>query len=451
MRKLTIKIDHVDKIEGHAGFVGDIINGDIKKAKFEVQMGIRLFERILVSRNYEDVPIIASRVCGVCPVVHYLTALKAIEDAFGVKLKKEAVLLRKLLMLGQVIQSHSLHTYFMSLGDFFGVKNNLDLARKFPKWTDDALEIRDFGNELIFAIGRRSIHPVACCVGGFRKEPDVGKLKKLYQEIDDVLSKAKNLALFFFKLKYPKFSRQTEFIALTQPDEYAIYDGQLVSTGGMKVLAKNYEKMIYESQVDEVKRVRKRDGLALKSGLQDIGSPAFRQRQNSTLMTGALARLNINHKKLNAAAKSVLKKSKIKFPSYDTFHNIFAQTVEIAHCLEESKKLLSQCLDLLTIDNKSRQKDFLEKINTKYKIKAGKGFALMEAPRGTLYHAYQIDKQGKITWANIITPTATFINNLEEDFKAYLPEIKKLEKTEREQKIKMLIRAYDPCITCSVH
>ncbi|MEW6408263.1 MAG: Ni/Fe hydrogenase subunit alpha [Patescibacteria group bacterium] len=431
MKKLTIKINHVDKIEGHAGFVGDIINGDVAKAKFEVQIGIRLFERILLGRNFEDAAIITARVCGVCPVVHYLTALKAIEDALGIKLKKEIIILRKLLMLGQIIQSHSLHTYFMSLGDFFGLKNNLDLAKKFPKWTNDALAVRDFGNELIFAIGRRSIHPVALRVGGFRREPDIKKLQKLSQEIDEIITCAKNLSLFFSKLKYPKFFRQTEFIALTQPKEYAIYDGQLISSGGLRVAARNFEKMIYESQVDEVNRIKGKD--------------------NQTFMAGALARININHKKLNSSAKSILKKSKITLPSYNTFYNIFAQTVEIVHCLEEAKKLFAGCLTLFAVAKKNRQDNFLEKFNTKYKIKAGKGFAQIEAPRGTLYHTYQIDKNGKITWANIITPTAIFINNLEEDLKIYLPNLKKLSSAERERKIKMLIRAYDPCITCSVH
>lgn len=431
MKKLTIKINHIDKIEGHAGFVGHIINGDIKKAKFEVQMGIRLFERILLGRNFEDAAVITARVCGVCPVVHYLTALKALEDALKVKVKKEVILLRKLLMLGQVIQSHSLHAFFMSLSDFFEMTNSQQLVKKFPKWTDDTLEIRDFANELIIAIGRRSIHPVACQVGGFRHVPDFGKLQKLYQDCSEILGKATNLALFFSKLKYPNFSRQTEFIALTSPKEYAIYDGQFISTGGMKVLAKNYEKMIYESQVDEVNRVR--------------------GKNNQTFMAGALARLNINNKKLNPGAKSILKKAKINLPSFNTFHNIFAQTVEIVHCLEEVRKLIRQCLTFSSVAQKSRHEKILEKINTKYKVKAGKGFAQMEAPRGTLYHAYQIDKNGKVAWANIITPTATFINNLEEDLKAYLPDIKKLSKSQRERKIKMLIRAYDPCITCSVH
>lgn len=436
MKKLTIKINHIDKIEGHAGFVSHIVNGDIKKVKFEVQMGIRLFERILLGRHFEDAAVITARVCGVCPVVHYLTALKAMEDALKVKVKKEVILLRKLLMFAQVIQSHSLHAFFMSLSDFFKITNSQQLVKKFPKWTNDVLKIRDFANELIIAVGRRSIHPVACCVGGMRREPDFGKLKKLYQQVDEIIASAQKLALFFAKLKYPKFSRRTEFIALTSPQEYAIYDGELVSTEGLRAIPNNYEKTILESQVDEVKRVIPR-------------SP--HKSEIKTLMAGALARVNINNKKLNIRARTILKNSHLASPSYNTFHNIFAQTVEVLHCLEETKKLISEFLASMVGAQNVGEKELFEKLNTKYKIKAGRGYALMEAPRGTLYHAYQINKEGKITWANIITPTATFMNNLEEDLKAYLPDIKKLKATERERKIKMLIRAYDPCITCSVH
>lgn len=462
-KKLTIKINHIDKIEGHAGFVGDIVNGDMAKAKFEVQMGIRLFERILVGRNYEDAAIITARVCGVCPVVHYLTALKAVEDAMGIKVGEEIVNLRKLLMLGQFIQSHSLHTFFMSLSDFFGIKNNYQLVKKFPKWANDALEIRDFGNELIFAIGRRSVHPVACQIGGMRRLPDFEKLKKLYKEIDKIITKAEKLSLFFAQLKYPKFERKTEFIALTSQKEYPIYEGEtLVSTEGLKTKAGEYEKMVYETQVDEVKRVELKRGVncftlsstrRVERCTEGAANPSRRNPRESevnTLMAGALSRINLNSEKLNPKAKSVLEKSRLKLPSYNIFYNIFAQTVEILHCLEETKKLISQCLISFAIAKESGQ-NVLEKINTKYQLKAGRGYALTEAPRGTLYHAYEIDAKGKITWANIITPTATFINNLEEDLKAYLPDIKKLSARDRERKIKMLIRAYDPCITCSVH
>jgi coenzyme F420-reducing hydrogenase alpha subunit len=416
-----IKIEHIDKIEGHGGFVSDIINGDIKKAKFEIQMGIRLFERILIGRYFEDVPIITARVCGVCPVVHYSTATKALEKALNIKAPPDVVLLRKLMMLGQIIQSHSLHTFFMSLSDFYNIRKGSDLIKRFPKYTKLALSVRDFGNKLIFAIGFRSIHPVAGKVGGFRKLPDKKGLENLLQRYEEVLSGAESLALFFAKLPYPEFFRKTEFIGLKSKGEYAIYDGDIVSTEGLNISPSNFEKVMEEIQLpyEIVKRIKHR---------------------GTTIMPGALARLNLNSKKLNPKAKKILNYSGTKFPCHNSFYNIFAQTVEMVHCVEEAKKILEKILD-----------SKLKTISVPYKIKEGFGSAAIEAPRGTLYHAYQLDRNGRIKKANIITPTAQFVSNLEEDIKEFLPKTKSLSKKAQERKIKMLIRAYDPCITCSVH
>lgn len=422
MKKIKrIKIDHIDKIEGHAGFIGSLIDGKIKKAKFEVQLGIRLFERIVIGRNYEEVPIITSRVCGVCPVVHYLTALKALETALGVKPSKETVLLRKLMMLGQIIQSHSLHIFFMSLSDFFNIRNSLALTKKFPKYTKLALDIRNYGNKLISTIGGRSIHPVSAKVGGFRKVPSKQTLLTLFEKNSEILKAALDLALFFSKLRYPKFSRKTEFIALKNKDEYAIYEGNIVSTEGLNIPPKKFEKEIEEIQLpyEVVKRVL---------------------RKGKTIMPGALARININHRKLNKKAKKVLKSAGLKLPCYNSFYNIFAQAVEIVHCIEEAKNLLGRVIKL---DLKNK--------DVPCKVRAGQGVGSIEAPRGTLYHAYKLDRKGKIVRANIITPTAQFISNLEEDLKEFLPKTIGLTEAAQKKKIKMLIRAYDPCVTCSVH
>jgi sulfhydrogenase subunit alpha len=419
--KKTIKIKHVDKIEGHAGFVGDIINGDVKKARFEVIMGIRLFERIVVGRNFEEIPNISARICGVCPVVHYLTAYKAMEAALGIKVPIEAVTLRKLLMLGQVIQSHTLHVYFLSLSDFYDINTAQELVKKFPKYTKIALEVRDFGNEIIRVFGGRAVHPVSCRVGGFRKAPNEERVRDLLGKVDEIINKAYELAEFFTKLHYPKFERKTEYISLKDGKEYSIYNGNIFSSEGLNIPPSKFENAIEEIQLpyEVVKRVKRND---------------------KAVMTGAIARLNNNHAKLNPKAKKILKESKIKFPCYNSFYNILAQVIEIVNSLEESKKLLKR------IENSK-----FKNIFKPYDIKAGKGVGSIEAPRGTLYHYYELDKKGNVKSANIITPTAQLISNMEEDLKKYIPSTQKLTKKAQERKIKMLIRAYDPCITCTVH
>lgn len=419
--KKTIKINQIDKIEGHAGFIGDIVDGNVQKARFEVIMGIRLFERIMVGRKFEEAANISARICGVCPVVHYLTALKAIESALDVSVPEDAIVMRKILMLGQFIQSHTLHIYFLSLSDFFDISEAGSLIKKFPEYTKLALSIREYGNELIHVFGGRSIHPVSGKIGGFRVAPNREKVEKLLEQNDKILKEAIELGEFFAKLKYPGFSRETEYVALSDNKEYSIYNGNVKSTKGLNIAPEKFESNIEEIQLpyEAVKRVKKND---------------------KEVMVGSLARLNINSDKLNPEAHKILKKSGIILPSFNSFYNIMAQMIEIINCIEEARKLLRKVL-----------KSDLKNIATDYKLKEGYGVGAIEAPRGTLYHAYGINSKGKITKLNIITPTAQLISNMEKDLEQYLPNVVDLSEKERIRKIKMMIRAYDPCITCSVH
>ena len=419
--KKTIKINQIDKIEGHAGFISYIVNGNVEKARFEVIMGIRLFERIMVGRKFEEAANISARICGVCPVVHYLTALKAIESALDVKVSEDTTMMRKILMLGQFIQSHTLHVYFLSLSDFFDISDAGSLVKKFPKYTKLALSIREYGNELIHIFGGRSVHPVSCKIGGFRVVPKMREVEKLLEQNDEILKQAIKLGEFFADLNYPGFSRETEYVALKDNKEYSIYNGNITSTKGLDIAPEEFERNIEEIQLpyEAVKRVKKND---------------------KEVMVGALARLNINHDKLNPEAKKILKKSGIMLPSFNSFFNIMAQMIEIIDCIEESGKLLKKVLKL-----------DLKNIAVDYKVKEGYGVGAIEAPRGTLYHAYSINNKGRIEKLNIITPTAQLISNMEKDLEEYLPNIINLSEKEKIRKIKMMIRAYDPCITCSVH
>ena len=179
---MKIRIDHIAKIEGHASFTADIVKGDIKSAKIKIEEGARLIEGIMKDRKDIEVPELGSRICGVCPVVHNLTGFKALEDAYNIKVQEPAVFLRKLMMMGQLINSHCLHLFFFSLADFFGFKSDLELINKYPEKTNDVMKIRDIGNRLVEVIGGRTIHPLTPCIGGIRKAPDLKKLKKLLED-----------------------------------------------------------------------------------------------------------------------------------------------------------------------------------------------------------------------------------------------------------------------------
>ncbi len=443
---MRIQINHIGKMEGHADFVAEILRGDVKSAKIITTEGARLIEGILIGRHFSEAPIITSRICGICPVVHKLSSIKAIENAFDITPREQIVKLRKLINLAQVIHSHALHLFFLSLPDFFDIENDLNFVKKYPRETGCAIKTRDWALKIIEVVGGRAVHPIACEVGGFKVWPEKNELKNLADQYETILKNALSLVNFAITIKYPRFRRPTAFVSLTNKDEYALYDGDVKITepdGGSRIIkAERYTKNIKE--IEEPYR-------AAKSATLD-GKP---------FMVGALARINNNRDQLNPLAKGLLKGLNWRFPQYNTFENITAQAIEIVHCIEEAKKIL----DDLVSDSSTLRRGRLGGGKTQKEeqlsldVIAGAnplgreaiGVDAIEAPRGTLYHYYKIDKNGYIADCNIITPTVSYLKNLEADVLAYLPNVMKLPTKKRAIKIRGLIRAYDPCIACATH
>lgn len=420
---MNININHIAKMEGHAGFMASVLDGDVKSAKIEVKEGIRLIEGVLIGRHYADVPVVAQRICGICPVVHNLTSIKAVEAAMGVKVSEETVLLRKLMELGQIIHSHGLHLFFLSAADFLDIENDLKLVAEYPDQARQALRLREYGMDIVRILGGRVVHPLTNETGGFKKIPNPEEIRTLIQKSEEALKVALELGSFFKELKVPQFERESEYICLDKKGEYAIYDGDVISNKGLRVPVEKFEKDFQELQRprEVIKRVHS-DG-------------------KTSYMVGAIARVNNNHNKLNAQALKYMEGFGFKMPDYNPFHNIFYQMVEVIHSVEESAKLLR-------LAGNSRLENALTK---KYEIREGIGASAVEAPRGTLYYHIDIDSKGYVKNVNIITPTAQFLSHLEDDVVTYLPDILDLGDKDREKKIRALIRAYDPCISCAVH
>ncbi|MDD5627296.1 MAG: nickel-dependent hydrogenase large subunit [Patescibacteria group bacterium] len=413
-KKITISINAINKIEGHAGFVGKLENGLIHEARLEVKEGARLIEGILIGRKYTEAPWITARICGICPTVHNLTAIKAIENALRVKASPQTTTLRKLMLFGQFIQSHMTHIYFLALSDFFNLKNDLALVKINPKTAKEAIQIRDFGNLILNAIGGRNIHPTTTAIGGFRKLPSGKMLNKILNAAKKNLETANDLFDFLNNLTFPEFQRLTVFAALSNKQEYALYNGQIKLPKN-----KTYSPRIFLRKANEKQEMA--EDLIKK--VKIVGE---------SYLVGALSRVNLNYKKLNPFAHKALARTEFSLPCYNIFYNLLAQMIEVIHATEETIKIISK-LKIKT-----------EKIQ-KYKTKAGRGLGVTEAPRGLLFHYYETDARGFIKNCNIITPTAQFLANLENDLEKFL------ENNKKEDDIKMLIRAYDPCITCAVH
>ena len=423
-------------MEGQADFVAEILKGDVKSAKLITTEGARLIEGILIGRHFSEAPIITARICGICPVVHKLSAIKAIERAFKIKPSEQTIKLRKIMNLAQLIHSHALHLFFLSLPDFFGLENDLNFIKKYSKETKCAISVRTWALKVIEVIGGRAVHPIACEVGGFKVLPEPKELSNLFEAYEKVLKDALVLANLAINIKYPKFSRITTFVCLTDKNDYANYGGDIKITSFDKKI-KNIKDTDYTKNIKEIEEPYR----AAKSAT--LGGEPF--------MVGAIARINNNHQALNPLAKGVLKGLNWKFPQYNSFENITCQAIEIIHAVEEIKKLLAD----LSKDYNQKEISRAQKLSLIAEAnplnKEVVGIDAIEAPRGTLYHYYKIDKNGYIVDCNIITPTVCYLRNIEEDLKEYIPDLAKLKAKQKSLKIRALIRAYDPCIACATH
>ena len=425
---MKIVVPHIHKIEGDAGFWARVTKtGKVEELKIQTLLGLRQVEGILIGRRYFEVPIVVSRICGICPVPHILAAVTALEKALEVKISEQTVLLRKLLLAANIIYSHTLHLFFLSLPDFFDIESDLELLKKFKKESKAALRIREVAEEILEMVGGRVVHPITPIVGGFSKLPEKGRLKKVLEKIPWAIEDAVFLVNTFKKINYPDFKRETLFASVFSGKEYAFFEEKIIQIGEEKITAGDF----YSTKIEE-----------------DLKSPPVKKVKfkGKDYMVGAIARLKNNEEFLATLAKEKLeefrKERQISKEKYfkNIFFNLFSQAIEVLHFLMISKGLIEEVL-----------KHSLKEEKTEVKFSPSSGLSALEAPRGALFHYYEIDKDGRIFNCNIITPSAQFLHNIEEDLKTLLPKILKLKKKEQIRKIRSLIRIYDPCISCATH
>lgn len=419
----NININHIRRIEGHTGFLASVINGDVKSAKMAMRGRGRLIEGVLIGRHYQDMPVIAERICGICSVAHNIASIKAVEDAMQIKVSEETGKLRKAMMCGHFINSHAMHLFFITLSDLLDIENDLKLAEEYSEETAIALKIREYGMEIIKTIGGRAIHPITNEVGGFKKVPSEEEIKNLIMQGEELLPMALKLSEFLKKIKMPDFSRPTEYICLEKKGEYLACDGDVVSNKGLHVHVDNLKNKFHEFQrPKEILKRTEGDG-------------------KSSYMVGAIARINNQSDKLSMCARKYLESLNFKLPDYNPFHNILYQMVEIIHCIETSVKLMKELAHA----------DMQNALTKEFVFQEGSVNVAVESPRGTLYYWVDVDGQGFIKNVNIITPTAQFLTHMEDDVAAFVSGTAEKDKKQMEKKMRAFIRAYDPCVNCAGH
>jgi len=409
---------YIAKIEGHGSLMIDFTENT---AELNVHEGERLFEDILVGRSYKDGVFIPQRICGVCPTAHCIATIKALEDAFKVVPSETTRNFRKLMLAGQMIQSHALHLFFLVLPDYLKVDSALSLAQSDPDKFKLALDLKNAGDKIVEVIGGRPVHPITPMVGGFSKLPKVKELEELKDELLLNIENGRQVIKLFAGFEYPQIHRKNEFLSIQSDNKYGFYGGLIASTSGEVFEIKDYK--------DHISEIAKSYSTA-KFGLH----------HKKSFMVGALARLNLHSDYLNPQTQEAVSEENIAFPSLNSFHNNLAQAVEILHFIEEGVKLIDHILDEGIGEHKQE-----------VKLVAGSGVGATEAPRGTLYYAYEVDGKGIIRGCDIITPTVQNLANIEYDAEEILLESRYQQPEKRRMLLDMLVRAYDPCITCSVH
>ena len=422
---VNIDIHHVTRVEGHGNIVVNARDGKVADIRWEVPESPRFFEAMLRDRSWTEPAHITSRICAICSAGHTLASLKATEDAFGVTPSRQTWLLRKLLSHGQTIQSHVLHVCFLVLPDLMGVGSVIPLAETHPDVVKLALRMKKLGNDVADVVGGRAVHPISACVGGFTKLPTEGELRDIQERLvvaqDDVQTVVDLLQSVAAKI--PDFTRETEFVSLKGDKEYPWIDGDICSSDAGVVPYADYLGVTNEFMVpySTAKRAK---------------------HKRSSYMVGALARLNNSYDQLSDSAKRAAGALGLTPVSHNPFMNNVAQVVETAHCVGDAIAAINELLDA-----------GVRHEPVEVTPRAGRGVGAVEVPRGILFHDYVYDEQGIIREANLVIPTNQNHANIEDDMKAWTPAMigQGAGQEEIAHNLEMLVRAYDPCVSCSTH
>ena len=423
-KKINIDVEHMTRVEGHGNIVVNAVDGKVEKVEWQVPEAPRFFEAMIRGRSYEDVQLIVSRICGICSISHSLVAIKAVEDAVGISISEQTDKVRRLLHYSEQLQSHVLHVGYLVAPDMFGVKSVVPLVGMAKDAVLTIVKAHRVANEWSGLLGGRITHPVTIRPGGFTILPSEQQLKDLKETLTNLIPDLMTIVdvLLTVADQLPAFTRETEYISLREDDFYAFYNGKIVSTDGH-----TEDVCKWESVANEY--------------VSDQSTAKWAKWHRDSYAVGALARFNNNYEQLVDPAKDIAKKFGLEKGCCNPYMNSIAQIIECADVVINGIKLIDE---LLARGIKQ------EKFDSKPK-KAGQGHAAIEAPRGILFHSYNFDEKGICLGGNLCIPTNQNHGNIQKDFEKIVPEILDEGEDAVRQKLEMLVRSYDPCISCSAH
>ncbi len=421
---LNVDVRHLSRVEGHGNIKIQVENGEIKEARWDTVETPRFFEVMLKNKHYSTAGLLAARICGICSISHCLCSIRATENAFKVVVPETAAKLRLLAKHGETFQSHILHILFLAAPDFFNEPSVIPLIEKKPDLAAMAIRLKGLANRLCDTVAGRTTHPVAFQVGGVTMVPQKRVLLGLRDELFRSLDDLKKVADLFATFTLPDFIRETEFVSLKGEKEYPYIGGSLISSDGVEHKEQDYQPMTNE-YVDK------------------NNTSKWSKLSRESYAVGALARFNNNALLLHPKASEVAAFLGLKPVCHNPFMNNVAQLVESFHVVHEAIRLIDELVE-------SEPGETMAKVTPR----AGEGVSAVEAPRGILFHHYTYDKTGRIIMANCVVPTTQNNANIHLDIKSLVKKFamtKEMTDEKLELLSSMLVRSYDPCISCSVH
>jgi len=415
-----LSLEQITKIEGHAALTLKVKNGTVEKCTFEVPEYKRFYTQAVRGKHITAIPQMVARICGTCSNAHLLCSIRAVEDAMGIKVSKQTYLLRRILNNGLIIRDHALHLYVFVLPDLYGRESLLafdEAIEEEHELVHDAFAIKEVGNLLAKWSGGRSVHAPFPTIGGFLTLPKNGDQEKLILKLELIRKKVEKIIKIFEKCEF-EIKEDILFSAL-QDNNYDFFGKTIITADNACVPARNYA-----------------DHLELV--VKPYSQASAYMYEGKTFMVGALSRMNLSKAGLHAHTKHGAESALKLFPSQNIFHNNLAQAIEILHCLDDSIDILSKL-------------EIKDEKPVPYTLKAGMGTGVIEAPRGTLYHRYQIDEKGVVIHGDIIVPTGQNQICIEKSLWDFAQKNLHLEKKQLAHEMEKLIRAYDPCMSCSSH
>lgn len=416
----TIKVNALARVEGEGALYVKITDDRVEELSLKIFEPPRFFEALLRGRSYAEAPDITSRICGICPIAYQMSAVHAMEGAFGVRVDGPLRALRRLIYCGEWIESHALHVYLLHAPDFLGYESGFEMAKDHPVIVQRGLQLKKVGNEIMTLLGGREIHPINVRVGGFYKVPSKKELAPLAERLRWAREAALETVRWVATFDFPEFEQEYEFVALRHSEEYPFNEGRLVSNRGLDIAVEAFDEQIIEEQVPHSNALH------------------ARLRGRDTYVVGPMARYSLNFETLSPIAKEAARAAGLSPVCRNPFRSIIVRSVEILYACDEALRLIDDY-------------EMPERPSVVVQPCAAVGYGCTEAPRGILYHRYRVDDGGAIREAKIVPPTSQNQRSIEEDLRRFVERHLDLPTEQLTRRCEQMIRNYDPCISCATH